>query len=71
MIGLYGGYDAENEALFIADTIQKLLREEPDARVAILYRTNSQSRQIEEALRRYGRKYLVVGADSVTTSVRK
>lgn len=64
MIGLYGGYDAENEALFIADTIQKLLREEPDARVAILYRTNSQSRQIEEALRRYGRKYLVVGGFS-------
>ncbi len=64
MIGMYGGYDAENEALFIADTIQKLLREEPEARVAILYRTNSQSRQIEEALRRYGRKYLVVGGFS-------
>ncbi|MDQ6662870.1 MAG: UvrD-helicase domain-containing protein [Acidobacteriota bacterium] len=61
---LYGGYDAENEALFIADTIEKLLREHPDYRVAVLYRTNSQSRQIEEALRRYGRKYLVVGGFS-------
>ena len=30
----------------------------------MLYRTNSQSRQIEEALRRYGRKYLVVGGFS-------
>jgi DNA helicase-2/ATP-dependent DNA helicase PcrA len=30
----------------------------------VLYRTNSQSRQIEEALRRYGRKYNVVGGFS-------
>ena len=30
----------------------------------MLYRTNSQSRQIEEALRRHGRKYLVVGGFS-------
>ena len=30
----------------------------------MLYRTNSQSRQIEEALRRYGRKYVVVGGFS-------
>ncbi len=36
----------------------------PTARVAVLYRTNSQSRQIEEALRRYGRKYIVVGGFS-------
>ena len=64
MIGVYGGYDSGNEALFIADTIEKLLRKSPEDRVAILYRTNSQSRQIEEALRRYGRKYLVVGGIS-------
>ncbi len=30
----------------------------------MLYRTNAQSRQIEEALRRYGRSYLVVGGFS-------
>ena len=30
----------------------------------MLYRTNAQSRQIEEALRRYGRKYVVVGGFS-------
>ncbi len=63
-IGLYEGIDAENEALFIADTIERLLREDPARRVAVLYRTNFQSRQIEEALRRYGRKYLVVGGFS-------
>ena len=62
---VYAGFDAENEALFIADTtIEQLWRCNPDDHVAVLYRTNSQSRQIEEALRRYGRKYIVVGGFS-------
>ena len=39
-------------------------RSNPDDHVAVLYRTNSQSRQIEEALRRYGRKYNMVGGFS-------
>src|SRR5258708_28985113 len=64
MLGYYTGFDAENEALFIADTIERLLAESPGERVAVLYRTNFQSRQIEEALRRYGRKYIVVGGFS-------
>jgi DNA helicase-2/ATP-dependent DNA helicase PcrA len=63
-IGFYEAPDGENEALFIADTIEKLLGKNPAERVAVLYRTNFQSRQIEEALRRYGRKYLVVGGFS-------
>jgi DNA helicase II / ATP-dependent DNA helicase PcrA len=63
-IGLYAGYDAGNEALFIADSIEKHLVSNPGEHVAVLYRTNSQSRQIEEALRRYGRKYNVVGGFS-------
>ncbi|HEY3454640.1 MAG TPA: UvrD-helicase domain-containing protein [Bryobacteraceae bacterium] len=63
-IGFYEAPDGENEALFIADTIEKLLGRNPAERVAVLYRTNFQSRQIEEALRRYGRKYLVVGGFS-------
>jgi DNA helicase-2/ATP-dependent DNA helicase PcrA len=33
-------------------------------RMAVLYRTNAQSRQFEEALRRYGRPYHVVGGFS-------
>jgi len=64
LIGLYAGYDAENEALFIADATEKYLASNPNDHVAVLYRTNSQSRQIEEALRRYGRKYNVVGGFS-------
>lgn len=64
LIGHYAAYDAENEALFVADTIERMLEQNPEERVAVLYRTNFQSRQIEEALRRYGRKYTVVGGFS-------
>jgi len=63
-IQLYEAPDNENEALFIADGIEKLLAKYPTYRAAVLYRTNFQSRQIEEALRRYGRKYVVVGGFS-------
>ena len=60
-VGLYQAPDAENEALFIADTIDRVRSQRPNERVAVLYRTNWQSRQIEEALRRYSLKYVVVG----------
>jgi len=60
-IVVFAAADSEAEALFIAETIERLLAREPDVRVAVLYRTNWQSRQIEEALRRYGRRYHVVG----------
>ncbi|HEV2198268.1 MAG TPA: UvrD-helicase domain-containing protein [Bryobacteraceae bacterium] len=63
-IAQYEAPDAENEALWIADTIETLFARDPAVRVAVLYRTNSQSRQIEEALRRYGREYIVVGGFS-------
>src|SRR5271165_4338554 len=63
-IGMYEALDGDNEALFIANTIEKLLSANPAERAAVLYRTNFQSRQIEEALRRYGRPYVVVGGFS-------
>jgi DNA helicase-2/ATP-dependent DNA helicase PcrA len=63
-VTLYEAPDAENEALWIADTIEAHLRRNPQDHAAVLYRTNAQSRQIEEALRRYGRKYVVVGGFS-------
>ena len=63
-ISLYAGLDGENEALYIADKIERLLAAHPEDHIAVLYRTNSQSRQIEEALRRHGRKYNVVGGFS-------
>ena len=64
LLGLYPAFDAENEALFIADSIDKQLASHPNDHIAVLYRTNFQSRQIEEALRRYGRKYNIVGGFS-------
>ncbi|MGE5571388.1 MAG: ATP-dependent helicase [Rhodospirillales bacterium] len=63
-VGIYHALDGENEALFIADTIDRLISDDPNDRVAVLYRTNFQSRQIEEALRRYGRPYKVIGGFS-------
>ncbi len=68
LIGYYEAPDGENEALFIADRIQKFLHEAGDAgeeaHCAVLYRTNSQSRLVEEALRRYNIKYSMVGGFS-------
>jgi DNA helicase-2/ATP-dependent DNA helicase PcrA len=68
LIGYYEAPDGENEALFVADRISKYLRESTEqgenSRVAVLYRTNSQSRLFEEAMRRYQLKYHVVGGFS-------
>ncbi len=74
LIGYYEAPDGENEALFIADKIQTFFRaqnssETPDPKgtaggVAVLYRTNSQSRLVEEALRRYNISYTMVGGFS-------
>jgi DNA helicase-2/ATP-dependent DNA helicase PcrA len=67
-IGYYEAPDGENEALFAADHIAKYLRAASEhgetPRAAVLYRTNSQSRLFEEAMRRYGLKYHVVGGFS-------
>jgi DNA helicase II / ATP-dependent DNA helicase PcrA len=67
-IGYYEAPDGENEALFAADHIARYLREANErgetSRAAVLYRTNSQSRLFEEAMRRYGLKYHVVGGFS-------
>jgi len=63
-VTVYEALDGENEALYIASEINKHLDRHPDSRAAVLYRTNSQSRQIEEALRRYNRPYIVVGGFS-------
>src|SRR5947208_5271755 len=67
-IGYYEAPDGENEALFAADRIARYLRDAVEhgqtPRAAVLYRTNSQSRLFEEAMRRYQLKYHVVGGFS-------
>src|SRR5271157_3695695 len=72
MIGYYDAPDGENEALFVADRIQKFLSQESSSKTqnrgaghcAVLYRTNAQSRLFEEALRRYNISYAMVGGFS-------
>ena len=72
LIGYYEAPDGENEALFIADRIQAFLRAQHSSETegpgeghcAVLYRTNSQSRLVEEALRRYNISYTMVGGFS-------
>ena len=68
LIGYYEAPDGENEALFIAEKINRYLRaageSEETPRCAVLYRTNSQSRLVEEALRRYQIQYHMVGGFS-------
>jgi DNA helicase-2/ATP-dependent DNA helicase PcrA len=68
-IGYYEAPDGENESLFVADSISRYLKKASEegadqARVAVLYRTNSQSRLMEEAMRRYQLPYQVVGGFS-------
>ena len=68
-VAYYEAPDGENEALFAADFIARYLGQAhgdngETPRAAVLYRTNSQSRLFEEAMRRYQMKYHVVGGFS-------
>ncbi len=60
-ITYFRGGDELEEADFIARTARIALGETPGSTVAVLYRTNSQSRTIEDALMRGGTSYKVVG----------
>lgn len=60
----YQALDAETEARFVAGTILKHRDEQYDIRSAVLYRTNAQSRVFEEAMRRAGLGYNIVGGFS-------
>ncbi|HYE64898.1 MAG TPA: 3'-5' exonuclease, partial [Pyrinomonadaceae bacterium] len=63
-IRYYQAYDAEAEARFVAGKIEDHRRAEQAIRAAVLYRTNAQSRLFEEALRRAGIPYNIVGGFS-------
>ncbi len=56
--------DSIAEAEFICGEISALVRNDSDARVAVLYRTGAQSRSFEEVLRRLGIRHRVVGGFS-------
>ena len=57
----YRAGDDLDEAEFIARTSQRALHEDPENTVAVLYRTNAQSRTLEDALRRAGIGYKIIG----------
>jgi DNA helicase-2/ATP-dependent DNA helicase PcrA len=60
-IACYRGADDLDEADFIARSARAALQEDADGTVAVLYRTNAQSRTIEDALRRAGIAYKIIG----------
>ena len=64
-IGLYEAWDADQEALYVAERDQQRPSPRmPTASVAVLYRTNAQSRVLEESLRRNRIAYRLVGGFS-------
>lgn len=56
-------YDGEEEALFVASEVKRLVRDEarPYSDFAVMYRTNAQSRALEEACIEQGVRYRIVG----------
>ena len=64
LIGFYQAGSAEEEAGFISSELAALLEENDEATVGVLYRTNAQSRVLEEALRARSLGYRLVGGFS-------
>ncbi|HEV7699169.1 MAG TPA: UvrD-helicase domain-containing protein [Pyrinomonadaceae bacterium] len=60
----YQAYDGDGEARFIAAQIEEHQHRSPNDRLAVLYRTNAQSRLFEESLRRLRIEYNIVGGFS-------
>src|SRR6185437_916553 len=60
-IAYFRGADELEEADFITRSIKQARSEDVDGMIAVLYRTNAQSRAIEDALMREGVAYKVIG----------
>lgn len=63
-IKYYQAFDADQEAKYVASMIYDHLRMKPNEKLAILYRTNAQSRVFEESLRKMRIAYNIVGGFS-------
>ncbi|HLJ22773.1 MAG TPA: UvrD-helicase domain-containing protein [Candidatus Acidoferrales bacterium] len=63
-LAFFEGRDSKAEAEYVADAIRILQGEDPAVHVAVLYRTNAQSRSFEEALRARGMRYRMLGGFS-------
>jgi DNA helicase-2/ATP-dependent DNA helicase PcrA len=60
----YEARDARAEGDYVAGRIAELVREDSSAHIAVLYRTNAQSRSMEEAFRAAGLRYRLLGGFS-------
>jgi len=60
-VALFEAWGENDEAEWIAEEIRKIKRRDALAEVAILYRTNAQSRAIEQALIRHDMPYQIFG----------
>ena len=63
-VRVYEAPNAPAEAQFVAEALWNCQRQDPQQRLAVLYRTNAQSRLYEEALRRLDLPYQLVGGFS-------
>jgi len=63
-VGIYEAYDESDEARYVVDTIAELTagNHARPGECAVMYRTNAQSRSLEEAFLRAGLPYRLVGA---------
>jgi DNA helicase-2/ATP-dependent DNA helicase PcrA len=62
LLRVWGAADAESEAAWVSRTIQSLQRDgHASSEIVVLYRTNAQSRALEEGFRRRGIPYVIVG----------
>ena len=60
-IRLFRGSDELEEAEYITRTAVASMRDDVNAKMAVLYRTNAQSRAVEDSLRAAGIAYIVLG----------
>ena len=60
-IRLFRGSDELEEAEYITRTAVASMRDDVNAKMAVLYRTNAQSRAVEDSLRAAGIAYVVLG----------
>jgi DNA helicase-2/ATP-dependent DNA helicase PcrA len=62
LLGVYGSHSEFDEAFFVGETIESLLNNTTSAdEIAILYRSNAQSRLLEEALLKRSIPYQIYG----------
>jgi DNA helicase-2/ATP-dependent DNA helicase PcrA len=56
--------DARSEAEYVAGSVADRIREDSSQHIAVMYRTNAQSRSVEEAMRARGLRYKLIGGFS-------